>query len=204
MKNHNHNSDSVESKFARRTFLGAAAGALGATALSVAPSTAIAKSIDKIHPGLFKPSLALHFWDGLHFVPAESLRAGDPSLSAVKVSMTSVGSGELIRSIDAHFGGGVFHALRPAPHGAGRVQFTAATLGLKLTAHTRGESLECALQTGANAGAKLREGGYVLASANADLSGMELVSERRGSAVKSKESGDAAPFEHVVVMIERV
>lgn len=211
-------SKSPESRIPRRTFLRGAAGVLGASALSFAPTSVLAKALNGALLGReSKPTVNVAYWDGSRFVPADALSSGDDRITSVRLTMRGFGGEGPLHAVDLHsvveHDGGTqrmpFHAWTAAPNGCGQARFVmpVAADGLLFSAQVgdpkKPVAVEGSLHTGFGAGPKLTEGVYVLSCGDTGLGDFELSTEGAHTTVVRRGSAEPADFQHVVVTVER-
>ena len=197
--------NSNENKLPRRAFLRGAAGVLGASVLG--GGSAIARTVANPKPGA---KLALWFWDGSQFVPAEIIDS-ESHLDIVRITIKGFGRGT-VRRIDSNVtvpsakGGSVaYQAWTSAPNGPLRSRFNmrvGSTNGLSLTVYdTEQEVTNLNLRLSSGSGPKLREGTYVLTDANARMAGVTLLAATAEKPVVDA-SGSGVSFNFVMISIE--
>jgi hypothetical protein len=181
--------------FGRRSFM-AGAGALAG--ISLMKTSALGGLSSR------KAPLALHYWDGEKFLPADKAALGDPSLTRVRVLLRGIG-GPGLRRLDALFtltgrrvpkafhawtsGGGIARFEMPVADGAVRFRAVAASGEWDIT-----------LRSVFGAGNKLREGSYALVGDSAVLLGSRL--SYQGTEIL--DSGDEPLHKpHLLINIER-
>lgn len=162
--------------------------------------------------------LAVMFWNGTAFVPADSLPVGDMSLASAQLTIHGFGSTAEIRRVDLHpqirttlgTRDAVFYAWTAPPQGESITRCVMPVdlkTGLHVSTHVIVDEVEedvvTAFVVGATPGPKLKEGSYVLCAAQAAWQLYELVSGPNGAQVVSRSDQSPAPFQHVVVTVVR-
>lgn len=194
-----------ENKLPRRAFLRGAAGVLGASVLG--GGSAIARTVTKPKPGA---KLALWFWNGSQFVPAEKIDS-ESHLDIVRIIIKGYGRGT-VRRIDANVsvptakaGSVAYQAWTSAPNGPLRSRFSMRvgnSNGLSLSVYDNDMSAtDLHLRLSSGSGPKLREGVYVLADAAAKMTGVTLMPGTADKPVVDS-SGSGVSFSFVMITIE--
>lgn len=192
----------------RRAFIRGAAGLIGASAIGL-PSSALA---------FLNPSSVLGvscaYWNGSSFVPAESLKSGDSTLTAIRLTIAAGGEAGDLFGIDASpmVGSGrsvkpaVFHAWTAPPEGVQVTQCVLpvhSTAGLTLTPVVviKGKEVESPLPftTRTLSGPKLREGEYVVVAGSVNWNAFAM---EQGKMV-NRSNHEPASIQHAVLTVER-
>lgn len=187
----------------RRAFIRGAAGLIGASAIGL-PKLALANWGAPV-----SAQLSCAHWNGVTFVPAESLSAGDKTLDTVVVKLSAGGPEGNISSIDtstfiaSKVGAteAVFHAWTAPPYGGSTARFVQPVQkgALRLIATVNGAETPVAFTVGPGTGPKLIEGAYVLVAGALDWSQYALVAGK----LVDRVSNEAVNFQHVRIDIER-
>jgi hypothetical protein len=200
---------------ARRDLFRGTASLLGGAALGLAPTFGLAQGV-KAGPAPSAPvaptqPMSIGYWDGVRFVAAESVAAGDVTLEHVRLTVTSSQGGGL-RAIEANglvpTGKSIqkvpFTLWAAPPTGATKTSAVVPTSvgeGLSLNAFIGSGKQVLTLRTDRSAGPKLREGTYVIAQGRVDWASLSL--NARGELVSGGAAGRPVASPHVLIAVQR-
>ena len=202
-------------KLDRRQFLHATAGVATAAAMA-SPASALARSLapakDQIAP------LTVGFWAGTRFTSATQLRSGDSTIERATLTFRGYGEEgpithiEVVSNVQTETGVKQipFRAWTAPPQGGWQSKFVVpidSQSGLVLNVHQTIEGKEqsqlLTFGLGAQSGVKFKEGIYIIAGGQADLTGLGFLKESpAGPRMEEKQWNTVRQY--VSLTIERV